>query len=350
MTLQGINIQEKSMKILVTGGTGYIGSHTVVELQNKGFDVVIADNLSNSSIDVLDNITGITGIRPTFEKTDLSLQEPTLDLFNRHPDINAIIHFAAYKAVGESVKEPLKYYRNNIGSLLNILQGMNTHGIRDIVFSSSCTVYGQPDVLPVSETSPIQKAISPYGNTKQIAEEIITDTSSATTLQCVILRYFNPIGAHESALIGELPLGIPDNLMPYITQTAIGKREYLKVWGNDYNTPDGTAIRDYIHVVDLAQAHVISIERMLERRNKEKVEIFNLGTGIGYSVLDVIRSFEKTAKVKLAFKIMNRRPGDVEKVWADTEFANRELGWKAERGLDEMTLSAWKWEKRLAGF
>jgi len=350
MTLQGINIQEKSMKILVTGGTGYIGSHTVVELQNKGFDVVIADNLSNSSIDVLDNITGITGIRPTFEKTDLSLQEPTLDLFNRHPDINAIIHFAAYKAVGESVKEPLKYYRNNIGSLLNILQGMNTHGIRDIVFSSSCTVYGQPDVLPVSETSPIQKAISPYGNTKQIAEEIITDTSSATTLQCVILRYFNPIGAHESALIGELPLGIPDNLMPYITQTAIGKREYLKVWGNDYNTPDGTAIRDYIHVVDLAQAHVISIERMLERRNKEKVEIFNLGTGIGYSVLDVIRSFEKTAKVKLAFKIMNRRPGDVEKVWADTEFANRELGWKAERGLDEMTLSAWKWEKRLSGF
>jgi UDP-glucose 4-epimerase len=337
------------MKILVTGGTGYIGSHTVVELQKKGFEVVVADNLSNSSIDVLDQIAVITGIRPLFEKIDLSMQEPTLDFFNRHPDIGAIIHFAAYKAVGESVKDPLKYYWNNIGSLLNILLGMNEHGIRDIVFSSSCTVYGQPDELPVKETAPVQKAASPYGNTKQIAEEIILDISKVILLQSIILRYFNPIGAHESALIGELPLGDPNNLMPSITQTAIGKREFLKVWGNDYNTPDGTAIRDYIHVVDLAQAHVVSIERMLEGKNQGKIEIFNLGTGIGYSVFDVIKSFEKTANVKLAYKIMERRPGDIEKVWADTAFANRELGWKAELGLDEMTLSAWNWEKQLAG-
>jgi UDP-glucose 4-epimerase len=337
------------MKILVTGGTGYIGSHTVVELQKKGFEVIIADNLSNSSIDVVDNITSITGIKPLFEKTDLSEPEATQDLFNRYPDLNAIIHFAAFKAVGESVLQPLKYYRNNLGSTMNILKEMEKHGIRDLVFSSSCTVYGQPDVLPVTESAPIKKAASPYGNTKQIAEEIITDISKVTDLQAILLRYFNPIGAHESALIGELPLGVPNNLMPFITQTAIGKRDFLSVFGKDYHTPDGTAIRDYIHVVDIALAHVVAIGRMLEGKNKHKVEIFNLGTGIGYSVLDVIKSFEKTSQVKLAYKIMDRRPGDVQEVWADTEFANRELGWKAQRDLDEMTLSAWKWEKRLAG-
>ncbi len=336
------------MKILVTGGTGYIGSHTVVELQKKGFEVIIADNLSNSSIDIVDNISRITGIKPLFEKIDLSEQAPTKDLFNRYPGLNSVIHFAAYHAVGESVTMPLKYYWNNLGSLMNLLREMDSHGIRNIVFSSSCTVYGQPDVLPVTETAPIKKPASPYGNTKQIAEEIITDVSKVTDLKAILLRYFNPTGAHESALIGELPLGVP-NLMPFITQTAIGKRDFLNVWGKDYHTPDGTAIRDYIHVVDLALAHVTAIERMLERKNKQKVEVFNLGTGIGYSVLDVIKSFERTTKIKLAYKFMERRPGDVEKVWADTAFANRELGWKAERGLDEMTLSAWNWEKRLAG-
>ncbi len=337
------------MKILVTGGTGYIGSHTVVELQKKGFEVIIADNLSNSSIDVIDSIGKITGIKPLFEKIDLSEQEPTKDLFSHYPDLNSVIHFAAYKAVGESVTMPLKYYQNNLCSLINLLREMESHGIRDIVFSSSCTVYGQPDILPVTETAPIKKAASPYGNTKQIAEEIITDVSKVTAIQAILLRYFNPIGAHESALIGELPLGVPNNLVPYITQTAIGKRDFLNVWGKDYHTPDGTAIRDYIHVVDLAMAHVTAIERMLEGKNKQKVEVFNLGTGIGYSVLDVIKSFERTSKEKLNYKFMERRPGDVEEVWADTEFANRELGWKAERGLDEMTLSAWRWEQRLAG-
>ena len=336
------------MKILVTGGTGYIGSHTVVELQKKGFEVIIADNLSNSSIDVVDNIGRITGVRPLFEKVDLSEEGTTQDLFNRYPGLNAVIHFAAFKAVGESVMLPLKYYRNNLVSLMNLLREMEAHGIRDIVFSSSCTVYGQPDVLPVTEAAPIKKATSPYGNSKQISEEIITDVSKVTSLHAILLRYFNPIGAHESALIGELPLGVPSNLMPVITQTAIGKKEFLNVWGKDYNTPDGTAIRDYIHVVDLAQAHVIAIERMLEGRNKKNIEVFNLGTGIGYSVLDVIKSFERTTKVKLAYRFMERRPGDVEEVWADTEFANKELGWKAQRGLDDMTLSAWRWEQRLA--
>jgi UDP-glucose 4-epimerase len=337
------------MKILVTGGTGYIGSHTVVELQKKGFEVIIADNLSNSSADVVENISKITGIKPLFEKVDLSDQGPTQDLFNRYPGLNAIVHFAAYKAVGESVLHPLKYYQNNLGSLMNLLREMRNHGIRDIVFSSSCTVYGQPDVLPVTETAPIKQAASPYGNTKQISEEIMTDVSKVTPLQAIMLRYFNPIGAHESALIGELPLGVPNNLMPYITQTAIGKREFLRVFGKDYNTPDGTAIRDYIHVVDLAQAHVIAIERMLEGKNKQKVEVFNLGTGTGYSVMDVIKSFEYSTKKKLNYRFLERRPGDVQEIWADTEFANRELGWKASRDLNEMTLSAWNWERRLAG-
>ena len=336
------------MKILVTGGTGYIGSHTVVELQQTGFTVVIIDNLSNSSIEVLDAITAITGTRPLFEQFDLADPNLTADFFARHNDLSAVIHFAALKAVGESVAAPLRYYRNNLDSLLNILQGMNDQHIRNLVFSSSCTVYGNPDRLPVDEDAPVKKAVSPYGNTKQISEEIIMDFGKVSDLQAILLRYFNPIGAHESALIGELPIGEPSNLMPYITQTAAGLRPVLRVWGNDYHTPDGTAIRDYIHVVDLARAHVIALERMMKSRMEESVEIFNLGTGTGYSVLDVIRSFEKVSGVRLKYQFSDRRAGDVEKVWADPKRAHEILKWEAKQTLDEMTLSAWKWEQALS--
>ncbi len=336
------------MKILVTGGTGYIGSHTVVELQAKGYEVIIVDNLSNSSIEVLDNIARISGKKPLFEKFDLTDPEKTAAFFKLHNDIQAVIHFAAFKAVGESVEFPLMYYRNNLISLINILQGMVDNNIRDLVFSSSCTVYGQPEQLPAREDTPVQKAASPYGNTKQVCEEIITDTSITANIRGILLRYFNPIGAHESAFIGELPLGVPNCLMPYITQTAIGKRPFLRVWGDDYDTPDGTAIRDYLHVVDLAKAHVIAVERMTGGNCKEKVEVFNLGTGKGMSVLEVINSFERSTGVKLNYEIMERRAGDIVKVWADTDYANKELGWKAEKTLDEMTSSAWKWELALA--
>jgi len=334
-------------KILVTGGTGYIGSHTTVELQQKGYDVVIVDNFSNSQADVLDNIEAISGKKPAFENFDLSDREKTLDFFSRYHDIDAIIHFAAFKAVGESVAKPLLYYQNNIFSLVNILQGMLNNNINNLVFSSSCTVYGQPDKLPVDELAPVQQAMSPYGNTKQISEEIIQDTVRSSSLKAIALRYFNPIGAHESSKIGELPLGVPNNLVPFITQTAIGIREQLKVFGSDYPTPDGTPIRDYIHVVDLAKAHVIAVDRMLENKTKKTFEVFNLGTGKGYSVLEVINSFEKVSGLKLNYKIVDRRPGDVTEVWADTRFANEELGWKAEKGIDEMTLSAWNWELAL---
>ncbi len=335
------------MKILVTGGTGYIGSHTVVELQQKGFDVIIVDNLSNSNINVLSSIEKITGIKPEFEEFDLIDRDKTADFFKRHNDILGIIHFAAYKAVGESVEKPLMYYRNNLFSLVNILQGMKDNNIENFVFSSSCTVYGQPEELPVTEDAPVQKAESPYGNTKQISEEIITDTVKTTDIKAIALRYFNPIGAHESAIIGELPIGIPNCLMPFITQTAIGIREQLRVFGGDYNTPDGTAIRDYIHVVDLAKAHVIAVDRMINKKMKKDFEVFNLGTGNGFSVLEVIRSFEKVTGEKLNYRIVDRRAGDIEQVWADTKFANDELGWKAKKDLDEMTLSAWKWELAL---
>ncbi len=335
------------MKILVTGGTGYIGSHTVVELQNKGFEVVIVDNLSNSSADTIDNIEQITHIRPLLEVFDLKNLGNTMDFFKRHSDIKGVIHFAAYKAVGESVEKPLIYYRNNLVSLMNILESMIENKIKNLVFSSSCTVYGQPDELPVSEKAPIKKAESPYGNTKQISEEIIQDTIHAYNIQGIALRYFNPIGAHKSALIGELPLGVPNNLVPFITQTAIGIRKQLKVFGNDYPTHDGTPIRDYIHVVDLAKAHVIAIDRMINNKMKKNFEVFNLGTGKGYSVLDVINAFEKTTGEKLNYKIVNRRPGDVIEVWANPVFSNKELGWKAEKGLNEMVLSAWNWEKAL---
>ncbi len=335
------------MKILVTGGTGYIGSHTVVELQNKGFEVVIVDSLFNSTADIADKIGMITGTKPTLEVFDLCDQEKTADFFKRHNDLRGVIHFAAHKAVGESVEKPLMYYRNNLESLINVMQGMTDNNIQNIVFSSSCTVYGQPDELPVSEKAPIKKAESPYGNTKQIAEEIISDTVNSGDLHSIALRYFNPIGAHETALIGELPIGVPNNLVPFITQTAIGLREQISVFGDDYNTPDGTAIRDYIHVVDLAKAHVIAIDRMINNKMKKDFEIFNLGTGNGYSVLEVIQSFEKVSRLKLNYKIVGRREGDIEKVWANPDFSNKELGWKAEQGLDEMIASSWKWEQEL---
>lgn len=335
------------MKILVTGGTGYIGSHTVVELQQAGFEVVVADNLINSDISVIDSIEEITGIKPSFEKADLSDPIQADRIFEKHPGIKAVIHFAALKAVGDSVKRPLEYYRNNIFGLANLLASMQKHGVNNIVFSSSCTVYGQPDTLPVKESTIRKDAESPYGNTKKIAEDILKDTVEASELHCIALRYFNPIGAHESAKIGELPLGVPDNLVPYITQTAIGKREKLMVFGDDYNTPDGTAVRDYIHVVDLAKAHVTALKRMLAADGNKAWEIFNLGTGNGFSVLEVINAFEKVSESKLNYSITERRAGDIEKVWADTDYANTELGWKAEKTLEEMMLSAWRWELSL---
>ncbi len=337
-------------KILVTGGMGYIGSHTVVELQKSGYQAVILDNLSNSKSGILDLITKITGVKPDFVNLDMANKQGLEAFFHQHPDIAGVIHFAAYKAVGESVEKPLMYYHNNLGSLVNLLSCMQDHPASDyLVFSSSCTVYGQPDKLPVDEQAPVVPAISPYGNTKQISEEIIEDTCrSNPALHAISLRYFNPIGAHESGLLGELPLGVPNNLVPYITQTAIGKREQLTVFGDDYNTPDGTCIRDYIHVSDLARAHVVAVERMLKKDNKKAHEVFNLGTGTGYSVLEAVQSFERSTGVKLNWGFNARRPGDVEKVWADTRFANEELGWKAERGLDEMMATAWAWEKNLA--
>lgn len=336
--------------IMVTGGTGYIGSHTVVELQQSGFEVVIVDDLSNSGIEVLDNIEKITGIRPLFEQFDLADRDKTADFFVRNKGIKAIIHFAAYKAVGESVQKPLAYYRNNLVSLMNLLDNQIGHKVENIVFSSSCTVYGQPDVLPVTEQTPRKDAESPYGNTKRICEDILHDTIAANQqLKGISLRYFNPVGAHPSALIGELPLGVPQNLVPFITQTAAGLRGELKVFGNDYNTPDGSAIRDYIHVVDLAKAHVIAIERLLKGKNKTSYEVFNLGTGTGLSVLEIVTGFERATGVKLNYRIVERRAGDIEKIWADTTYANEELGWKAEKELDETLLSAWNWEKKVRG-
>jgi UDP-glucose 4-epimerase len=336
--------------ILVTGGTGYIGSHTVVELQQAGLDVLIVDDLSNSHVGVLDGIGRITGVRPGFERFNLQDRGRLDALFAGCGRVEAVIHFAASKSVGESVREPLAYYRNNVVSLLNLLEAMRAFGTANIVFSSSCTVYGQPERLPVTEEAPFQKAASPYGNTKRICEEILQDAVAAQDLlRGIALRYFNPIGAHPSALIGELPSGVPDNLVPFITQTAIGIREELKVFGDDYATPDGSCIRDYIHVVDLAQAHVAAVRRLLEGRSKSRCEHFNIGTGAGHSVLDLVRTFEKVSGRKLPHRIVGRRPGDIAQVWADTGLANRELGWKAERGLEEMLASAWAWEQRYRG-
>ena len=343
------NIIVKS-KILVTGGTGYIGSHTVVELQESGYDVVIVDNLSNSKIEVLDNIEKITGIRPQFEKFDLADAKLTDEFFSKYKDVEAIIHFAAFKAVGESVQKPLMYYRNNLNSLMNLLEGMSRYGVKYMVFSSSCTVYGQPDKLPVTEETPRKEAESPYGNTKAISEDIMRDFAKVNEEQNLIaLRYFNPIGAHPSALIGELPVGVPNNLVPFITQTAAGVRDELSIFGDDYDTPDGTAIRDFINVVDLSKAHVVAIDRLLQGKNKKNYEYFNVGTGEGVSVMQLVKTFIKVTGVDLKYKIVGRREGDIEKIWADTSYANKELGWKAEKTLDETLLSAWNWEKRLRG-
>lgn len=335
-------------KIIVTGGTGFIGSHTAVELQTNGYEVVIADDLRNSDIEVVGQIEKITSIRPIFEQVDLTDQQTTESFLKKHSDAVACIHFAALKAVGESVEKPLLYYRNNLSGLINLLHGFQGSKLKAFIFSSSCTVYGQPDELPITEESPVVPANSPYGNTKQMAEEIIREAvGSGEMTSAISLRYFNPIGAHPTALIGELPKGVPNNLMPFITQSAAGVRPALKVFGKDYDTPDGTAIRDYIHVVDLAQAHVVALKRILEGRNKKSYEVFNLGTGKGYSVLEVIESFERMSGVKLDYSFAERRAGDVEKTYADTTRANTELGWKALLNLDEMTSSAWKWEQKI---
>ena len=336
------------MKIFVTGGTGYIGSHTVVELQQSGFEVVIVDNLCNSNIQVLDGIEKITGIRPEFEQFDLTDAEATRDFFARHKDIRAVIHFAALKAVGESVEKPLEYYRNNLNSMMNVLASMREFGVKNLVFSSSCTVYGQADVLPVTEQTPRKQAESPYGNTKAMCEDIMRDLAKVEKeMNLIALRYFNPIGAHPSANIGELPNGVPNNLIPYLTQTVAGIREQLSVFGDDYNTPDGTPVRDYIDVVDLAKAHVIAIRRLIEGKNKANYEYFNIGTGKGVSVLELIHTFEKATGKKVNYKITGRRAGDIEKVWADTSYANNELGWKAIAPLEETLANAWRWQKHL---
>lgn len=332
-------------KILVTGGTGYIGSHTVVELQNAGYDVVIIDNLSNSNIKVLDGIEAITGIRPVFVEGDCTNIDVLRKLFEANPGIKGIINFAASKAVGESVQKPLLYYRNNLNTLINLLDLMPEFGVKGIVFSSSCTVYGEPDMNPIDETAPIKPATSPYGNTKQISEEIIEDyIKSGAPIKSILLRYFNPIGAHPSAEIGELPLGVPQNLVPYLTQAAAGIRKELTVFGNDYNTPDGSCIRDYIDVVDLAKAHVIAIKRILDKEDTDAVEVFNLGTGRGLSVLELIDSFERATGVKVPHKIGERRAGDIEKIWADPKKANEVLGWTAGVPIDETMKNAWAWQ------
>lgn len=335
------------MKIVVTGGLGFIGSHTVVELQNQGFEVVIIDNLSNASLDVLDGIFSITGKKPEFEKMDLRDKAAVRTFFKKYPDVTGIIHFAASKAVGESVQNPLLYYENNINSLVYLLQELQQKKEAHFIFSSSCTVYGQAKNMPITEKANIQPAMSPYGNTKQIGEEIISDVAKVSNLRAILLRYFNPIGAHESAAIGELPLGVPQNLVPFITQTAMGLRNELAVFGNDYPTPDGTCVRDYIHVVDLAKAHVIALQRLIDKKNTENVEVFNLGTGTGSSVLEVIHAFEKVSQKKLPYKIVDRREGDVVEAYADTEKANTVLGWKTELSLEQALKSAWKWEQKI---
>lgn len=335
-------------KILVTGGLGFIGSHTVVELQNEGFEVVIIDDLSNSSEEVLNGITSITGIKPAFIKLDLKEKTKVQSFFKEHNDLQGVIHFAASKAVGESVEKPLLYYENNINTLVYVLQEMQNLETANFIFSSSCTVYGQADKMPITEDAPVKKAESPYGNTKQIGEEIIQDVCKINSkFKGIALRYFNPIGAHKSAKIGELPIGVPQNLVPFITQTAIGLRERLSVFGDDYPTHDGTCIRDYIHVVDLAKAHVVALQRLLDSKNNTNYETFNIGTGKGSSVLDVVKSFEKVSGQKLNYKITDRRAGDVIEAYANTEKANTILGWKAESSLDDALASAWKWEQSI---
>jgi UDP-glucose 4-epimerase len=335
------------MKIVVTGGLGFIGSHTVVELQNEGFEVIAIDNLSNSSIEVLEGIEAITGKKPIFEQIDLRDKTAVQNFFKKYNDIEGVIHFAASKAVGESVENPLLYYENNINALVYLLQELKGLPKANFIFSSSCTVYGQAEQMPITEDASVQQAMSPYGNTKQIGEEIIEDTAKVTSINAILLRYFNPIGAHPSAEIGELPLGVPQNLVPFITQTAIGLRQELSVYGDDYPTVDGTAVRDYIHVVDLAKAHVVALQRLLNNKNLSKVETFNLGTGKGSSVLEVIQTFEKVTGQKLPYKIVGRREGDITEAYANTDKANNVLGWKAQSSLEDALVSAWKWEQKV---
>jgi UDP-glucose 4-epimerase len=335
------------MKVLVTGGLGFIGSHTVVELQSEGFDVVIIDNLSNSSEDVLKGIVAITGKTPIFEKMDLRDKAAVVDFFARHSDMVGVIHFAASKAVGESVENPLLYYENNINTLVYILQQLQEKPEANFIFSSSCTVYGQADEMPITENASVQPAASPYGNTKQIGEEIIAETCKVSNINAILLRYFNPIGAHPSAEIGELPIGVPQNLVPFITQTGVGLRQQLSVYGNDYPTPDGTCIRDYIHVVDLAKAHVVALQRLIHKQNVDKVETFNVGTGTGSSVLEVIQTFEKVSGQKLPYQIVGRREGDITSAYANTDKANNILGWTAKSTLEDGLASAWKWEQKI---
>ena len=337
------------MKVLVTGGLGFIGSHTVVELQNEGFEVVIIDNLSNSTEDVLKGIVAITGKTPLFEKLDLREKASVQNFFKKHNDVTGVIHFAASKAVGESVENPLLYYENNINTLVYLLQELQQKPEASFIFSSSCTVYGQAEKMPITEDAPVQTAMSPYGNTKQIGEEIITDTAKVTNISAILLRYFNPVGAHPTNEIGELPIGVPQNLVPFITQTGVGLRKELSVFGDDYPTPDGTAVRDYIHVVDLAKAHVVALKRLLDKKNIDKVETFNLGTGTGSSVLEVITAFEKVSDKKLNYQIVGRREGDIVEAYANTDKANKVLGWKAESSLEESLASAWNWEQKIRG-
>lgn len=334
------------MKILVTGGLGFIGSHTVVALQQKGYEVVIIDNLSNASLEVVDGIRAITGIQPDFYQIDLRDKQAVFDFFEQHTDLAGVIHFAASKAVGESMVKPLMYYENNFFSLINVLAALQQYGINKFLFSSSCTVYGQGEVMPITEEESIKSALSPYGNTKQVGEEIIVDLAKVFPLQAVLLRYFNPIGAHESGHIGESPLGVPYNLIPYITQTAVGIRDYLSIYGQDYDTPDGTCVRDYIHVVDLADAHVRAMEYLIQEKNQHQIEAFNVGNGQGYSVLELVHSFERVSGIKINYKIVERRPGDVDKAWANTDKIQRVLGWKPTKTLDDMLASAWKWEQK----
>lgn len=338
------------MKILVTGGLGFIGSHTVVELQNEGFEVVIIDDCSNSTEKVLDGIKAITGKLPLFEKIDLKEKSKVEDFFKRHNDVEGVIHFAASKAVGESVEKPLLYYENNIGTLVYLLKELAKKDSSNFIFSSSCTVYGQADTMPITENAPVKPAESPYGNTKQIGEEIISETCRVTpSLKAIALRYFNPMGAHPSTEIGELPIGVPQNLVPFITQTGVGMREQLSVFGDDYPTEDGTCVRDYIYVVDLAKAHVQALKRLLQDENADNYEVFNLGTGKGSSVLQVINSFERVSGEKLNYKIVDRRAGDITEAYADTTKANEVLGWKAQYTLDEAMKSAWDWERKIRG-
>lgn len=334
-------------KILVTGGTGYIGSHTVIELINLGYEVLVIDNLSNSKAEVIDIIESITAVRPYFEKIEMCDKTALANFFSKHANIDAVIHFAGMLQVAESVENPLKYYHNNMFSTINLLECMVAYKIKNIVFSSSCTVYGNPTQLPVTETAPVQKAMSPYGNTKQMGEEVLENVSKANDINVITLRYFNPIGAHDSARIGEIQHGVPHHLIPYITETAVGKRKQLNVFGGDYKTHDGTCVRDYIHVVDLAKAHIAAISRLIDNKNEQKMEIYNIGTGLGYSVLDIIGAFEKATGLKINYQIVDRRPGDVEAVYADTSLAEQKLNWKASLGIEDMMRSAWNWEQAL---